>query len=117
MPRTKVREVTILNEEGGFSIFKKKKTDKSHFDFESLLAVRQLLTNEKARVLHVIKNSHPKSIYQLAKILKRSFKAVNDDVKLLRRFGFIEFIEEKTKKRIRHRPVIVADTMTIHIKI
>jgi predicted transcriptional regulator len=103
MPRTKVREVTILNEEGGFSIFKKKKTDKSHFDFESLLAVRQLLTNEKARVLHVIKNSHPKS--------------VNDDVKLLRRFGFIEFIEEKTKKRIRHRPVIVADTMTIHIKI
>ena len=40
-----------------------------------------------------------------------------DDVKLLERFGFIELIEEKTKGRRRHKPEIVIDTLTIHIKI
>jgi predicted transcriptional regulator len=53
----------------------------------------------------------------LAKKLGRGFKSVSDDVKLLERLGFIELIEEKTKKRIRHKPVIVVDTITIHIKV
>jgi len=33
------------------------------------------------------------------------------------RFGFIELIEERTKNRKRHKPEIVIDTLTIHIKI
>tara|TARA_Y100000296_G_scaffold36581_1_gene42309 strand:- start:2604 stop:2753 length:150 start_codon:yes stop_codon:yes gene_type:complete len=49
--------------------------------------------------------------------LERGFKAVSDDIKLLERFGFIELIEEKTKKRIRHKPEIVVDVVTIHIKV
>ena len=53
----------------------------------------------------------------LAKKLKRGFKSVNDDIKLLERFGFIELVEEKTKDRIRHRPVIVVDKITINIEI
>ena len=53
----------------------------------------------------------------LAKKLDRGFKSVNDDVKLLKRFGFIDLVAEKTKKRTRHKPEIVVDTMTINIKI
>ena len=45
------------------------------------------------------------------------FKSVNDDLKLLERFGFVELIEEKTKNRIRHKPIIVVDTITINFKI
>lgn len=117
MARTKTREITIKQSKGAFSIFKKKGFSKKDYDFEGLSVMRQLLSNEKARLLHVIKTQQPGSIYELAKKLGRSFKAVMDDVKLLERFGFIELIEEKTKKRIRHKPVIVVDTIIINMNI
>jgi len=117
MPKTKTREITIAESKGVFSIFRKPKTSKKDYDFEGVSAMRQLLSNEKARILHVIKNQRPSSIYELAKKLDRGFKSVNDDIKLLERFGFIELIEEKTKNRIRHKPKIAVDTLTIHFKI
>lgn len=117
MPTTKTREITITEEKGAFTIFKKQSASKEDYNFEGVSALRQLLNNEKARILHTIKTQHPKSIYDLAKKLGRNFKSVNDDIKLLERFGFIELIEEKTKKRIRHKPEIVVDTITIHLKI
>jgi len=115
--KTKIREITITQSKGAFSIFKKPGTSKKDYDFSGVLALRQLLSNEKARILNVIKNQKPKSIYDLAKKLGRGFKSVNDDLKLLERFGFIELTEEKTKKRIRHKPEIVVDTITIHLKV
>ena len=117
MAKTKTREITITESKGAFSVFRKPKTSKKDYDFEGILALRQLLSNEKARILHVIKTQNPQSIYDLAKRLGRGFKSVNDDIKLLERFGFIELIEEKTKNRIRHRPEIIVDTITIHLKV
>jgi len=117
MVKQKTREITITQSKGAFSIFKKPRTSKKDYDFEGLSILRKLLSNEKARLLNAIKTQNPISIYDLAKKLGRSFKSVSDDIKLLKRMGFIELIEEKTKKRIRHRPVIVIDTITIHIKV
>ena len=117
MSKTKIREITITDSQTGFSFLKKPGISKSDYDFSGILALRQLLNNEKARILHAIKTHKPKSIYELAKKLNRNFKAVKDDLNLLERFGFIEFIEEKTKNRIRHKPVIVVDTITIHVKV
>lgn len=117
MQKTKTREITITESKGAFSIFRKPDISKQRYDFDSILALRQLLSNEKARILHAIKTQNPLSIYDLAKKLGRTFKSVNDDIKLLKRFGFIELIEEKTKNRRRHRPKIVVDTITIHLKI
>ena len=117
MPKTKIREITIKESKGAFNIFKKTSTTKKDYDFSGMLSLRQLLSNEKARILHVIKTQKPKSIYDLAKKLNRGFKSVNDDLKLLDKFGFIDLIEEKTKNRVRHRPEVVVDTMTIHVKI
>ena len=115
--KTKTREITITESHGAFSIFRKQKITKESYDFSGISALRQLLSNEKARILHVIKNEKPGSIYELAKKLGRGFKSVNDDIKLLGRFGFIELIEEKTKKRIRHRPEIIVDNVVINIKV
>ena len=115
--KIKTREITITQTKGAFSIFKRGKTSKEDYDFSGVLALRQLLSNEKARILHVIKTQNPSSIYDLAKKLGRGFKSVSDDIKLLERFGFIELIEEKTKKRRRHVPKIVVDTVTIHLKV
>jgi len=117
MAKSKIRDITIKESQGTFSLFRKQGISKKDYDFSGLLALRQLLNNEKARILHVIKTEKPKSIYELAKKLNRGFKSVNDDLKLLERFGFIDFVEEKTKNRIRHRPEIVVDTVTINVRI
>jgi predicted transcriptional regulator len=115
--KTKVREITITQSKGAFSLFKQHGSGKKDFDFAGILALRQLLSNEKARILHVIKDQKPRSIYDLAKKLGRNFKAVNDDLQLLERFGFIELISEKTKNRVRHRPTVVVDSVTINLKV
>lgn len=117
MTKTKTREIIITESKGTFSIFKKLGTSKENYDFSSLLALRQLLTNEKARILDVIKNQNPQSVYELSKKLGRNFKSVNDDVKLLERFGFIELTKEKTKNRIRHKPEVVVDNILINFKL
>lgn len=117
MTKTKTREITIKESKGTFSLFKSSSFSKESYNFSGILALRQLLSNEKARILDTIKNEKPISIYALAKRLKRGFKSVNDDIKLLERFGFIELVEEKTKDRIRHRPVLVVDNVIINIKV
>ena len=112
--RTKTREITITETKGAFSIFGKGKKD---YDSSGVVALRQLLSKEKARILHVIKTEKPISVYDLAKKLGRGFKSVNDDIKLLERFGVVDLIEEKTKNRRRYRPEIVVDVITINLRV
>lgn len=114
---SKTREITIKESKGIFSIIKDTQISKSDYNFEGLHTLRQLLNNEKARMLHVIKTQNPKSIYELAKKLNRNFKPVVEDIKLLERFGFIELIEEKTKNRVRHKPEIIVDKIIINVEI
>jgi len=116
--RTKTREITISEEKGTFGVFFKKfNTEKKDFDFEGLSVLRKLLSNEKARLLSVIKHKKPNSIYHLAKILKRDFKSVKEDVKILEKFGFLDMVAEKTGKRDRLKPVLAVDSMHIYFKI
>ena len=84
-----VKTISIsVGEKGGTfsSIFDKIKGKKKNSGISSL---RQLLSNEKARLLHVCKLKKPESIYALAKLLGRDFKAVRKDIRLLEEFGFI----------------------------
>ena len=115
--KSRTRDITITESQGVFSLFKKSKNTKEEYDFSGIFALRQLLSNERARLLHVIKTKKPRSIYMLAKELGRGFKSVSDDIRLLERFGFIDLIEEKTKKRPRHRPEIVVDEVKINLKV
>ena len=117
MPKTKIRDIAILAEKDTFSIFKKSKGSKDEFDFKDIASLRHLLSNEKARLLNIIKTQSPESIYDLAKKAERSFKSVFQDVKLLERFGFLEMTLEKKNNRKRLKPAIVADTVIINIKL
>ena len=117
MGRSKTREISIFESKGTFNIFKKSTPSKEEYDFTGISLLRKLLSNEKARILHVIKTQNPPSIYDLSKRLGRNFKAVMNDVKLLERFGFIEIVEEKVKNRVRHKPEIVIENMIINLKI
>src|SRR3989338_10725287 len=116
--RTKTREITIVDKAGTFNtFFKRFSGEQEEYDFEGLSALRKLLSNQKSKILHTIKTKNPKSIYELAKILKRDFKSVSEDIKLLERFGFIDMLSEKTGKRERLKPVIVVDSIYLQISI
>lgn len=78
---------------------------------------RQVLSNEKARILHVLKTKKKKikSIYGLAKELNRDFKAVRQDIKLLEHFGFVRLIPENKNGKKRLKPVLAVKKIEITI--
>ena len=116
--KSKVREITLVDEGGTFNTILKRFTGgKKEYDFDSLSALRRLLSNQKARLLHVIKTQAPNSIYSLAKILKRDFKSVSQDIKLLERFSFVDLVSEKTGNRERLKPVLAVDSIYLQIKL
>ena len=116
--KSRTRDITITDDSGAFStFFRRFSSESSEYDFEGISALRKLLSNQRARLLHTIKTKKPGSIYALAKLLGRDFKSVFNDIKLLERFGFIEMISEKTGKRERLRPVLVVSSIHINIKI
>lgn len=117
--KSKTREITIVDDRGAFTSFFKRLSGESSdgYDFEGLAALRHVLSNQKAKLLHTIKVRNPTSIYALAKILGRDFKSVKDDVNLLERFGFIDLLAEKTGKRERLKPILAIDTLMIKIKL
>ncbi len=89
---------------------------KSH-DFSDVQLLRNILSKEKSRILHLLKTKKPKSIYELAKMLKRDLKSVRNDIKALERFGFIEFHSIKTGKRKALMPVLIVDKLQIIINV
>ena len=114
--KEKARIVNLYITPGAFaSIFKRLRGDRSDYDFSQLAELRQLLSNEKAKILNTIKEQKPGSIYKLARFLGRDFKAVSQDVKLLKKFGFLELILESKGKRKKLRPVIAIDSLQINI--
>lgn len=114
--KLKTRIVNLFITPGTFaSIFKRLRGDKSEYDFSGLQELRLLLSNEKARILNVIKEQNPESIYKLARILGRDFKAVIQDVRLLEKFGFIELKHEAKGKRKRLKPVLALSSLQINI--
>lgn len=116
--KTKTKQITIVDEKGTFGVFLKMfQGSKKDYDFNGLALLRSLLSNEKARILHIVKTKNPQSVYSLAKLLQRDFKSVSEDVKLLEKFGFIDLIAEKTGKRNRFKPIVILDSLTLEIKI
>ena len=116
--KDRTRIVNIDISQGAFtSIFKRFVGEKSDYEFSGLKDLKQILSNEKARILYVIKHNKPKSIYNLAKLLKRDFKSVQQDVKTLEKFGFIQLEKIKEGKREMLRPSIIVDSIQVNFKV
>lgn len=82
--------------------------------FESLEAMRQVLTPKRLELLQVIRKKMPDSIYELAQITKRDLKNVQDDVGLLSRMGLISLTRAKTAKK-RLIPRVGYDQLRLQI--
>jgi len=114
--KTKTRYVDVNVREESFITRLIGAGSKKH-NFSDIALLRKILSNEKARILYTLKHKHPKSIYGLAKIIGRDFKSVHEDLKILERFGFIEFHSTKTGKREALTPVLTIDRLNIVISI
>lgn len=90
--------------------------NRSTLSFESLKALRMFITDERLRILRVVRKDHPESIYELAKILKRDTKNVSDDVHFLAAVGLLE-IEESKDGRRRARPKVDYETIRLEIAV
>ncbi|MBI4654415.1 MAG: hypothetical protein HY752_05420 [Nitrospirae bacterium] len=94
----------------------KKVEPKSVISFDSLKTMRKFITDERLRILKVIRKYKPDSIYKLAKILHRDAKNVTDDVHYLSELGLIEI--EKTKEgRHKTKPVVEYEKILVEIMV
>ncbi len=112
----KTKTITISEKEGTFSTIFNRFKGKQSYNSE-IASLRGLLSNEKARLLNIIKTKHPSSIYELAKLLGRDFKAVRHDIRLLEQFGFVELISSHKQGRERLMPVVDVDKLVISINL
>ena len=116
--QAQAKNINLSIESGTFTgIFKRLRGEKKQYDFSGIAGLRQLLSNERARLLSTIKNKKPNSMYRLAKILGRDFKSVRQDVRLLERFGFIELDADTKGKREMLKPVLAVDKIVITIEV
>jgi len=84
--------------------------------FENLEAMRKVLTEERLKMLKTIKQEHPQSIYELAKMLHRDTKNTFDDVRFLAQLGLIDL--KKTKEgRERTTPTVNYEKILLEIPV
>ena len=115
--RIKSRTITLNPDSGGFSaFFSRFRSEKAH-ESSDIAMLRSLLSPEKARLLHLIKTKQPNSIYELAKLLGRDFKAVRADIRVLENFGMLEMIPVHKGKRQKLKPILVIDELKINLEI
>jgi predicted transcriptional regulator len=69
--------------------------------FDSIDTMRAVLTNNRLLILKTIRECKPGSVYELAKMLNRDLKNVNQDLKMLSEVGLVTLEKtEADKKRV-----------------
>ena len=82
--------------------------------FENLEAMRKVLTEERLRILKVVKQRQPSSIYELAKVLGRDTKNTFNDVQFLSEAGLIELKKSKDGRE-KTTPIVRYDKILLEI--
>lgn len=85
-------------------------------NFTSYEAMRKILTPRRLELLHVIKEKNPQSIYELAQMLGRDLKNINDDLTTLVNIGLVE-LRKTTKGRKKVIPSVTIDKIQVEIAI
>ena len=70
--------------------------------FTSIEAARNLLTPSRLALLRAVRAGRPGSIYELARVVDRDLKNVQDDLRLLETYGLIRMADAtRAKRRVR----------------
>jgi predicted transcriptional regulator len=83
--------------------------------FESLEAVRKVLTDKRLELWRRIRDHKPSSILELSKLVKRDFRGVHRDVNILKAVGLIHLVSEKGKRGDVQKPVSSADSLVLEV--
>jgi predicted transcriptional regulator len=95
---------------------KRLKTDPLRGEFfESLEAVRTVLTEKRLALWRLIRDRHPQSILELARWVKRDFKSVHRDIGVLVAVGLIELKKGKGSRGTTQRPKSLADCLRLEV--
>ena len=85
--------------------------------FTSLEAARNFLTRERLALLRTIRIRHPGSLYELARMVKRDFKNVQQDIGILERHGLVRISTEPPGKRKVKVPQVPFEQISLKIAI
>jgi len=86
--------------------------------FTSIEAARNLLTPNRLALLRAVRSRRPGSFYELAKIVGRDLKNVQDDLRLLESYGLIRMADAtRTGKRRVRVPQALFDQIELKIAI
>lgn len=83
--------------------------------FESLEAVRKVLTEKRIGLWRIIRDQRPGSILELARSVHRDFRGVHRDVMLLVEMGLISLRSEKGKRGDVQRPISEWDALSLEV--
>jgi predicted transcriptional regulator len=94
-----------------------KSVQKVHdINFTSYEAMRKVLTPRRLELLHTIKEKSPQSVYELARLLGRDLKNVNDDLAILTNIGLVE-LRGATTGRKKVVPWVTVDKIQVEITV
>ena len=85
--------------------------------FTSLEAARNFLTRERLVLLRAIKTGHPRSIYELAKMVERDLKNVQEDIRILERHGLVKITKRPRGSRKIKVPEVPFEEIALRIAI
>lgn len=85
--------------------------------FDSIDAMRAVLTNNRLLILKTIREHKPKSVYGLARLLGRDLKNVNDDLRLLSSIGLVTLKTMASPQTSRRRTKPSVDYTKIVLEI
>ncbi len=83
--------------------------------FESLDAVRTVLTEKRLELWRLIRDRHPQSISELSKLAARDFKSIHRDVAVLVAVGLVELKKGKGQRGDIQKPTSLADSLTLEV--
>jgi predicted transcriptional regulator len=75
--------------------------------------IGKILTRERIRLLHIIREKKPESISELARILNRKESNVHNDITFLEGIGLLEI--KKGRDNVQKMPVVDYDALHITV--
>jgi predicted transcriptional regulator len=83
--------------------------------FESLEAVRNVLTEKRLALWRLIRDRRPDSILELSKLAGRDFKSIHRDVSVLVSVGLVELVKGKGQRGDTQKPTSLADALMLEV--
>ena len=93
------------------------KKPRDEVGFTSIEAARNFMTRERLALMHTIRTRHPGSLYELAKMVNRDFKNVQEDIRILERHGLVRIAKEPRGKRTVKVPQVLFEEIALRIAI